>query len=52
MFKNQANIEELATAERRAYYKDWRAKNKERTAEHRRRYWEKRALKRQSESNE
>jgi hypothetical protein len=27
-----------------AYFKAWREANKEKTAEHRRRYWEKRAL--------
>jgi hypothetical protein len=37
-------VEELAAEERKEYFKAWRAANKERTAEHRRRYWEKRAL--------
>jgi hypothetical protein len=51
MPNNQDNtcIEELAAAERKAYFKEWRAKNKDKTAEHRRRYWEKRALKRRVE---
>ena len=51
MPENQANasIDELAAAERKAYFKAWRAANKEKTTEHRRRYWEKRALKRQAE---
>jgi hypothetical protein len=51
IMKNQenTNIDELVTAERKAYYKAWREANKNRTAEHRRRYWEKRALKRLTE---
>ncbi|MDR0616628.1 MAG: hypothetical protein LBG29_07465 [Synergistaceae bacterium] len=39
-------IEELAAEERKEYFKAWRAANKEKTAEHRRRYWEKKALER------
>ena len=38
------SIEELAAQERKEYFKAWRAANKEKTAKHRRTYWEKRAL--------
>ena len=41
---DEINIEELATQERKEYFKAWRAANKEKTAKHRRNYWEKRAL--------
>lgn len=37
------NIEELAAKERREYFRAWRAANKDKTAQHRRIYWEKRA---------
>jgi hypothetical protein len=40
------DIERLAAEERKAYFKAWRAANKEKTAEHRRHYWEKKALER------
>lgn len=39
-----ADVEELAKMERRAYFKAWRAANKEKTAKHRLRYWEKKAM--------
>lgn len=40
------NIElsEAAKAARRAYHKEWRAKNKDKVKERNRRYWEKKAL--------
>ena len=41
-----AEVERVAAEERKAYFKAWRAANKEKTAEHRRRYWEKKALER------
>lgn len=43
------NIEELAKKERREYYRQWREKNRERIRETNRRYWEKRAAKRQEQ---
>ena len=40
----ELNVEELAAQERKEYFRAWRAANKEKTAAHRRAYWEKRAL--------
>jgi hypothetical protein len=40
----EISVEELAAQERKEYFKAWRAANKEKTAQHRRNYWEKRAL--------
>jgi hypothetical protein len=40
------DLERAAAEERKAYYKAWREANKEKTAEHRRHYWEKKALER------
>ena len=40
---NKANLTEQATAERKAYYKAWRAKNKDKVAQHNRNYWERKA---------
>ena len=40
---NKAELERVAAEERKAYFKAWRAANKEKTAEHRRKYWEKKA---------
>ncbi len=37
------NIEELAALERKEYFRKWRAANKEKTAQHRRNFWEKKA---------
>ena len=37
-------IKELAAQERKEYFRAWREKNKEKTAQHRNNYWEKRAL--------
>jgi len=45
-------LERITAEERKSYFKAWREANKERTAEHRRRYWERRALERlRRESN-
>jgi hypothetical protein len=41
---DKAELERKAAEERKAYFKAWRASNKEKTAEHRRRYWEKKAM--------
>ena len=50
---DNAKLKRAAAEERKAYFKAWRAANKEKTAEHRRRYWEKRALERlNAEGNE
>ncbi len=38
-------IEELAREERKAYFKKWRADNKEKVKEHNANYWKKRVLK-------
>ena len=47
-------IEERAREERRAYYRQWRAKHRDKVRESNRKYWERRALKkaeRESEAN-
>ena len=41
---NSAELERIVAEERKAYFKAWREANKDKTAEHRRRFWEKRAL--------
>ena len=41
---NCTELERIAAEERKAYFKAWRDINKHRTAEHRRRFWEKKAL--------
>ena len=38
------SIEKLIAQEKREYFKQWRAANKEKTAQHRHNYWMKRAL--------
>lgn len=38
-------LEERAAAERREYFRRWRAKNKDKVRESNRRYWERRAEK-------
>lgn len=45
-------IDEAARAERREYYRQWRAANRDKVKEHNRRYWEKRALKKQNGTTE
>jgi len=40
----KTELERLANEERKAYFKAWRAVNRDKTAEHRRRYWEKKAM--------
>jgi hypothetical protein len=45
-------VEELAAIERKEYFRAWRAANKEKTAQHRRNYWEKRALAKIEAANE
>lgn len=38
-------LEELAAEERREYFRQWRAKNKDKVRENNRRYWERKAEK-------
>lgn len=39
-------LDRRAAEERREYYRQWRAKNKDKVRENNRRYWERRAAKR------
>lgn len=48
----EQEIMEKAREERRRYYREYRAKNKEKTAEINRRYWARRAQKREAEEKE
>lgn len=41
-----------AVRERREYFRQWRAKNKDKVRESNRRYWERRAAKRNDEDQE
>ena len=43
---DKSELMNIAAEERKIYFREWRAANKEKTAEHRRRYWEKKALER------
>ena len=48
-------LDEAAIAERRAYFKAWRAANKDKVKLHNQRYWQKRAaekMKKRGENNE
>ena len=38
-------VEQLAAEERKAYFKKWRAENKDKVKKHNATYWQKRALK-------
>ena len=40
-----ASLEELVKAERSAYFKNWRAKNKDKIKQHNQNYWKRRAEK-------
>lgn len=40
-----ATLQERAAEERREYFRQWRAKNKDKVRENNRRYWERRAAK-------
>ena len=46
---NSLELERIVAEERRAYFKAWRDANKDKTAKHRRRFWEKKALARLNE---
>lgn len=50
--QNEKTLEELAQEERLSYFREWRAKNKDRVKENNRRYWEKKALERQRQQHE
>jgi hypothetical protein len=41
---NQKSIEEIAREERLAYFKEWRANNKDRVKKYNAAYWQKRAI--------
>lgn len=43
---DEQRIEELAQRERKEYYKQWRANNRDKIKKHRENYWRKRALQR------
>lgn len=51
---NKPTIEELVLQERKAYFKDWRARNKDKVRKNNQNYWKKRVEKRlkESEKNE
>ena len=44
--KQQKSVEEIAREERLAYFREWRAKNKDKVKKHNATYWEKRAIRR------
>lgn len=46
------SIEEQARKEQRAYYRQWRAKNKDRVKANNKRYWECRAAKKAADKQE
>lgn len=43
MSDNLKSVEEIAREERRAYFREWRANNKDKVKKHNATYWEKRA---------
>jgi hypothetical protein len=43
-------LEQLVIEERKAYYREWRAANKDKVKKHNATYWEKRALKKLEEN--
>ena len=47
--KQQKSIEEIAREERLAYFREWRANNKDKVKKHNATYWEKRAKQRIAE---
>lgn len=48
----EITLEERAREERREYYRQWRAKNPDKVKENNRRYWEKRAAKKDQAEQE
>ena len=49
---NEQTLDRMAAEERRAYQKEWKAKNKDKVREQNARYWRNRALKRMKEQQE
>lgn len=51
---SNTSMEELIVQERKAYFKEWRAKNKDKVRKNNQNYWKKRVEKRlkESEKNE
>ena len=47
--ENNKTIEEMARDERLAYFKEWRANNKDRVKKYNTAYWEKRAARKNEE---
>lgn len=45
-------LEEKAKEERREYFRQWRAKNPDKVRENNRRYWERRAAKKETAAKE
>lgn len=41
---NQKSVEEMAREERLAYFKEWRANNKDKVKKYNASYWQKRAI--------
>ena len=50
--ENQKTLEELALEERRAYFREWRANNKDKVKKHNATYWKKRAKRRLEEKED
>jgi len=50
--EKQKTIEELALEERREYFRQWRANNKDKVKKHNAAYWEKRAKRRLEEKRD
>lgn len=48
---NTKSLEELAREERKKYFKEWRANNKDKVKKHNATYWEKKAKARLQENN-
>lgn len=48
----EMTLEERAREERREYFRQWRAKNPDKVKENNRRYWEKRAAKKDQAEQE
>jgi len=49
---DQKKLDEAAKSERRAYFKAWRAANRDKVQQHNRSYWEKRAAQRLQEQQD
>ena len=56
MDNNQKTVEEIAREERLAYFRNWRANNKDKVKRHNATYWQKRAKRilaeREAQNNE